>query len=425
MREERGPAEGTGLLSIDQATALVQQTLDRLRLSPKRSAQVPLAESLGLVLADSVVGDVDCPPFDKSLVDGYAVSLADVAVRPISLEVGEEVMAGSVPTQQVGGGRVVRIMTGAPLPAGTEAVIMVEETRRLPTPSTRVQVESRNVVRGQNILRKARCYAAGQTLIEAGKQLRPADIGLMAEAGYSRVAVHPRPRVAILSTGNELVSVDAQPGPGQIRNSNGAMLEALVVSAGGLPLSLGVARDEPEALEAAIRQGLSADVLLLSGGVSAGVLDLVPQVLKKLDVQQVFHKISLKPGKPLWFGAQSTSDRASLVFGLPGNPVSSLVCFELFVRPAIARMMGLRGEIVRRHAVLSEAFQHRGDRPTLFPGICDTSADGPAVRLLRWQGSADLRTCAEANCLVWFATGDADYPAGASVTVIMLGTVSG
>lgn len=419
MSEARGTRTDAGLLTVDQAGALVRAAVTE-HCSAAKTALIPLRQAIGLVLAEPIQSDADCPPFDKSLVDGYALRMADVTQLPAILEIIEEITAGDVPSREVGEGHAVRIMTGAPLPRGTEAVVMVEETAIVSDEPARVRIQAKRISAGQNILRQARCYAAGQLLIDAGKRLHAADIGLLAEAGRSQVLVRPRPRVAILSTGNELVAVDEQPGPGQIRNSNGAMLEALVESAGGTPESLGVARDNPADLEAAIRRGLNADIFLLSGGVSAGVLDLVPRTLQQLGVRQIFHKISLKPGKPLWFGCRTNANAPTLVFGLPGNPVSSLVCFELFVRPTIAQWMGLEFDPLCRTAALSADFQHRGDRPTFFPGYLETHASGSVVRMLRWQGSADLRTCAEANCLVSFAAGDADYPAGASVSLILL-----
>jgi molybdopterin molybdotransferase len=284
----------------------------------------------------------------------------------------------------------------------------------------------------------------GETVLRSGQELRASDLGLLAEVGRDRVTVIPRPTVAIISTGNELVPAAHLPGPGQIRNSNGPMLAALVQSAGAAPRDLGIVRDELDDLRRVIAQGLQADVLVLSGGVSAGVLDLVPRVLAEAGVQQVFHKVNLKPGKPLWFGAKGNAEfgmrnsecgdgssgipnsefriphSKTLVFGLPGNPASTLVCFELFVRPALRRLAGhveVRPPVMAR---LDAHFNHRGNRPTYHPGRLEQAPNGAGVVPVRWQGSADLRALALANCLIHFPAGDQEYPPGKEVEVIAL-----
>jgi molybdopterin molybdotransferase len=268
-------------------------------------------------------------------------------------------------------------------------------------------------------------------------------VGLLAEVGRVTLSAIPRPTVAILSTGNELVPAAETPGPGQIRNSNGPMLAALVQSAGAVPHDLGIARDEPDELRRLIADGLRSGVLVLSGGVSAGVLDLVPGVLAELGVRQVFHKVNLKPGKPLWFGVRADAEcgtrnpdstaaetphsafripnSSALVFGLPGNPVSTLVCFELFVRPALRRLAGRpAAEQQPLVARLTRDFTHKGNRPTYHPARLDTADGRPVVAPVAWQGSADLRAFAEANALVHFPEGDRHFPAGQEVEVLRL-----
>jgi molybdopterin molybdotransferase len=226
-----------------------------------------------------------------------------------------------------------------------------------------------------------------------------------------------------LSTGNELVPVGEIPTAGQIRNSNGPMLSALVQQAGGRFLDLGIGRDDQDALTQLVARGLEADVLVLSGGVSAGVLDLVPGVLASLGVEQVFHKVDLKPGKPVWFGVLPQPDRArdKLIFGLPGNPVSSLVCFELFVRPAIARLAGRQADrLTMQAARLTSDHHQRGERPTFFPARrCDVDGESH-VELLAWKGSADLRTLTAADCLACFPKGERAYQAGDEIDVVVL-----
>lgn len=421
-------------------------------------------ESLGLVLAETIVSPVDSPANDKSLMDGYAIVSSDVGSDGGSdgavLRVLEEVTAGAVPTRPVVSGTATRIMTGAPLPDGADAVVMVEHTEMesiqgTPADPPRVRIRATTVKLGQNILRRGQSMRAGDVVLSAGRDIRAIEIGLLAELGRTRVQAYRTPNVAVLATGNELVPPDRQPLPGQIRNSNGWMLEALVRSAGAQPVSLGVARDTRDDLSEHLQRGLAADVLVLSGGVSAGVLDLVPETLASLGVRQVFHKVHLRPGKPIWFGVREPSrsgnadsgrstaidstaidsTRPCLVFGLPGNPVSSLVCFELFVRPVLARLRGKPGGrsetsgpvMGGEHARLAHSYKHRGDRPTLWPAVLEDAADDSAdgsrrVRLLNWQGSADLRTLCDADCLVHFPPGDRAYDVGDEVLARRLAT---
>jgi molybdopterin molybdotransferase len=221
----------------------------------------------------------------------------------------------------------------------------------------------------------------------------------------------------VLSTGDEVVEASQTPGPGQIRNGNGPMLLAQVCRAGGLPQFLGIARDRRESLHPLVEEGLRRSILVLSGGVSAGKLDLVPGVLQELGVQAHFHKVEMKPGKPVFFGTRGQT----LVFGLPGNPVSALVCFELFVRPAVRRLLGhAEPGPYLIEAALTEDFAYRTDRPTYYPARLDPNSDGWRVRPVRWFGSADLRALAQANALVLFPSGDHEYRAGHVVSVLPL-----
>ncbi|MBX3411363.1 MAG: molybdopterin molybdotransferase MoeA [Pirellulales bacterium] len=408
------------MISVEDAQRLV---LEQATALP--AERVELVDSLGLVLAEAVASDIDSPPWEKSIVDGYAVRSVDLATGEAELEILEEVMAGAVPTLEVGPGQATRIMTGAPTPAGCDAVVMVEQTEVLPavSPGTlgRVRIHAAKLEAGRNILRRAAAMKCGDPVLAPGAIIRPAEIGLLAEVGKRHVLAQLRARVAVLATGDEIVSCEQKPGPGQIRNSNGPMLCGLVRRAGGTAHDLGIAADTTESLDAHVRRGLEADVLVLSGGVSAGVLDLVPGVLAANGVEQVFHKVNVKPGKPIWFGVLNREDRRRLVFGLPGNPVSSLVCFELFVRSALRQLAGERDVLPRpRWARLTRSHTIRGPRDTYHPAVLEESEAGWTVEPVAWRGSADLRALSAANSLVLFPGGDRTFEPGARLATILL-----
>lgn len=399
------------MLSVAEAQAVILQCTRPL---PPKS--IPLTpDALGTVLAEDVVSDVESPPYDKSLMDGYAVRTADLPEGSGTLQIVEEITAGRTPRQIVGAGQASRIMTGAMLPEGADAVIQVERTRSLE--NDRVEIEGPPIRPGQNILRRASETRRGDIVASARSVLRPQEFGLLAAAGRVKALTHPRPRVAVLSTGDEVVDAPATPGPCQIRNSNGPMLTAQVARAGGVPQYLGIAADRLESLRPLLEEGLRADVLVVSGGVSAGTLDLVPAVLLELGVTQRLHKVHMKPGKPAFVG---TRDNV-LVFGLPGNPVSAMVCFELFVRPALRRLAGhsdVGPQMVP--AVLSQDYKYRTDRPTYHPARLDLGAAGWQVRAAPWFGSPDLRGLTAANAFLLLPEGDHLHRAGEVFPVLRL-----
>ncbi len=411
------------MLEVSDALKLVRQTSQTLP-----PLTVPLPEALGCILAEAIASDVDSPPHDKTIVDGYAVRASDCERLPVTLQVIEEVSAGKVPTKVLGTSQAARIMTGAPIPSGCDAVVMIEETSS--TEKNSITISAPRVRAGQNIVRRASSMAQGEQVLSPGATLRSIELGLLAEVGRSTVSVIPRPRVAILPTGNELVPITSAPAPGFIRNSNGPMLAALVKDAGCQAIELDVARDETAELRQRCDEGLEADVLILSGGVSMGAYDLVPGALADLDVQQVFHKLNLKPGKPLWFGvreadsvdAGSARSRRTLVFGLPGNPVSSLVCFALFVRPALAWLAGRNdGELPRRVVSLAHAFHYRGGRASYIPASITIANDGKLLAsLVPYSGSGDLRALVRSQALLNFSGGEQLFPAGTPVEALML-----
>lgn len=368
---------------------------------------------LGRVVAEDITSDLDSPPYAKSTMDGYAVRSAD-AKSGVSLIVIEEVAAGKSPTRTVGPNEATRVMTGAPISDGADAVIPHEETELA---GNVVKLRSA-VPQGQWILPRGREMRAGEVVVPAGTLITPAAFGLLAAVGRTEVRTYPAPRLAIVSTGDELVEPGERPGPSQIRNSNGPMLLAQAAEAGAEGRYFGIARDEPQLLKAMVGEALDwADVLVLSGGVSAGKFDFVPDVLRELGMQAHFHKIRMKPGKPLLFGTRDQT----LVFGLPGNPVSSFVCFHLFVGPALRKMGG--------HAIPSPTFvqvplaadlKTRNDRPTYLPGRLESTPDGWRVRGMAWFGSADLRGLLNANALIRVDAGELAFPAGSPVATLPL-----
>lgn len=412
------------MLSVAEAQAIVLE-----HAAPPPPAVVPLAETaLGLVLAEDVASDMDMPPYDKALMDGYAVRSADLSQGHGVLTITEEITAGRMPTLPVRPGQAARIMTGAPLPEGADAVVMVERTRLLE--DDHVQIDDKPPHPGQNVLRQASEMRRGDTVLSRGTVLRPQEIGVLATVGRTSIQVFPRPQVAILATGDELVEAGRLPAPGQIRNGNSPMLTAQVCRAGGVPRNLGIAPDEMPTLKALIAEGLRSSMLVLSGGVSAGKLDLVPAALQDLGVKAHVHKIAMKPGKPILFGTKIVSPLPggegpgrrgqTLVFGLPGNPVSALVCFELFVRPAIRRLAGHAepGPFLRP-ARLMQDFAYRSDRPTYHPARLELQDGSWLVQPVAWLGSADLRSVTRANTFVLLPQGEHVHKAGTVFPVLL------
>lgn len=412
MADSPSSSKGS-LLSVAEALEIVTRHAQRL---PPQFA--PLISALGLVLAEDVPSDLDMPPYDKALMDGYAVRTADLPEGRGLLRVLEEVPAGRTPTQALVAGTATRIMTGAPIPPGADAVIMVERTR---TQDGTVQIDDRPPGPGQNILPRAAEMRRGDIVLKAAAVLRPQELGILAAVGRTAVMAIPAPRLAVLSTGDELVEVAEVPGPGQVRNSNATLLLAKAARAGAVPRSLGIGRDSLDSLRPLVADGLRDDILVLSGGVSAGDRDLVPAALAEAGVVAHFHKVSLRPGKPVFFGTcPRRIGPPALVFGLPGNPVSSLVCFELFVCPALRRLAGHDRPAPARTAALAEDFRFKTDRPTYHPARLEQEKRQQVVRPVPWLGSADLRALLAADVLLFIPPGDHHYHAGQSVEVLPL-----
>ena len=397
--------------------------LDRCRVLP--IVETELADALGLALTGAVVASEDVPPFANSAVDGYAVRAADVQSVPVELEVIDEVAAGAASARTVEPGQAIRIMTGAPMPAGADASVMVEETERLDGGS-RVRV-GRAVQAGDAVRVAGDDVIAGTALFGAGTVVTAAVAGVLASINARRVPVVRRARIAVLSTGDELVDDGSPLATGQIRESNKTMLLALVADAGAVAIDGGVVRDDEAVLEATLRAlAGECDAIITSGGVSMGDYDVVKAVLSRI-AEMRWMQIAIKPAKPFAFGLLDSAtaaepDRRVPVIGLPGNPVSSLVSFELFARPAIRQMMG--HPVIGRPmlaAVAAEPLRRRVDGKTHYIRVHGTfGPDGRLhVRSVGGQGSHQLAATALANGLAVVPDGDG-IEFGDSVPVIML-----
>jgi molybdopterin molybdotransferase len=401
------------MLSFEQALNIVKEKLAAAHPAPG-SEVVPLGEARGRVLAEDVAADRDYPPFHRSIRDGYAVRAADVAAPPARLRSRGEVRAGGYFSGTLGAGDCVSIMTGAPLPAGSDAVVMVEYTE---SQDEFVTIQ-RAVRAGENVIQQGSEAREQSCVLPRGRRLGAAELGLLATVGKSRVPVFLSPVVAILPTGDELVPVEQRPEWFQIRNSNALALSAQVVEAGGIPRCLEIAPDRPEALRRLIQEGLSADLLVLTGGVSVGKYDLVEPTLAGLGAEFYFQSVALRPGKPLVFGRVA----GKFFFGLPGNPISTYVTFALFVRPALAVLGGADfAPPLFMRARLGKAWQQKTPLTSFLPARLERSVGDPVVNLVAWQGSGDLVGTAAANCFLVLHPDQTSFAAGDWVDVMLKG----
>ena len=373
------------------------------RASPPREREaVPLAEAAGRVLAREVLADLDLPPFEKSAMDGYAVRSGDVSGEVRLRRLGES-RAGEPWTGEVASGECIAIYTGAALPASCDAVVMVEKSRR----EGSEVVLADDPAPGQHVCHRGEDIHEGERVLSPGRRLQARDLSLLASVGCDPVQVFRRPRVSILTTGDELVAPSERPGPGQIREGNTLHLAAMARAAGAEVRIAGVVSDDPLSLREAFTEALEkGDVLISTGGVSMGEYDLVGAALLDCGVEQVFHKVAIKPGKPVWFGVR---DRA-LVFGLPGNPVSCLVAHEVFVRPALAKLAGAEpsewAPRLRRARWVGEP-PRAIPRQQNLPVELGLGADGVLeARPVRWRGSADLVGLSRAEALAVVPAGE-------------------
>jgi molybdopterin molybdotransferase len=415
------------VLPFDEALSAVLVQARSFGL-PGKSESLPLLEAAGRVLAQAIAAERDQPPFDRSTRDGYAVRAADIASGR-ALQVAGSIHAGERwQGQPLAAGEAIEIMTGAPLPAGAEAVLMVEHTA-LEGAALRV-AEGRTVRVGENVVPRGAEAREGDSLLPVGRVLGAAELAVAASCGCASLEVFAQPVVAIISTGDELVELNTVPEPWQIRNSNSYALASLVQAEGGLAHQLPIARDTLEDLRERIVQGRSADLLLLSGGVSMGKYDLVEQVLTESGAEFFFTGALIQPGKPVVFGrlpkasaSQQVSGAAgqwTYFVGLPGNPVSTQVCFHLFAAPLLKALAG-RSDLVPRfvEARLAEDVKG-GARVTRFlPAELVSAWDAVTVRVVGWQGSGDVAANARGNCYAVLPVGVEVFRAGETVRVLL------
>lgn len=388
------------LLPFDEARALIAARIGEGQVPPLRET-LPLDAVLGRVLAANVAADRDYPSFNRSARDGYAVLAADVAHPPAKLRVIGETRAGEASRFHLEPGQAVRIMTGAPGPEGADAVVMQEYSQRDGDQLTLEQ----GVPSGKNLIPRGSEARAGAVVLEAGTTLGYAEIALLGSLGVAKAQVYRRPVVAILSTGDEVLPIDSKPEPYQIRNSNAYSLAAQVQRAGGEPCILPIAPDQPDRTRELIEEGLKSDLLLLSGGASVGKYDYVARVLRELDAEIFITNVAIQPGKPLVFAKVGGKP----VFGLPGNPISTMVTFEVFARIALDLLAGrsssrlpfLRGR-------LAKDFSHKPVLTRFLPAVLRGDYDDVTVDPVQWQGSGDLVGLARADCFL-VATPDRDF----------------
>jgi molybdopterin molybdotransferase len=398
------------MLSYEQARNKVIEEVGKGR-GPRSTANVSVWEALGLVLAQEVKTDREYPPFDRSTRDGYAVHSSN-ASPGAQLKCVGEIKAGDTVRDALTAGTCLQIMTGAAVPAGADAVVMIEQTSRQ---GDLVRFE-RATQRVQNIVPRGSEAAAGQVILTPGMRLGYAELALATQVGAVNLRCAKRPRVAILSTGDEVVLIDETPGEFQIRNSNSVSLSAQVRLAGGEPVVLGNAADRIEDLGEKIERGLKEDALVLSGGVSMGKYDLVESALKALGAEFFFDAVAIRPGKPAVFGIC----RGKPVFGLPGNPVSTMVTFELFVAPAIDLLSGAEARALPLvEARLAEAMKEKTGLTHFLPARVEWRGAVPEVKALKWQGSGDITALSKANCFLVVPADREKIEVGESVSVLL------
>ena len=398
------------MITVADALQIVLQ-----QAPPPGAESIPLSDSVGRFLAEDIVADTDLPPFDRAQMDGYAVRAADVAQTPARLRIAGESAAGAGWHQEMNAGEAVRIMTGAPVPKGADAVQQVELTRE----ADGVVEILEPVNEGRSIVRRADEIKKGTTVLRAGEEINAAMIATLASFGYAQIKVGARPRVAVMATGSELVDVDQKPGPDQIRDSNNYTIAAYAAQCNAIVERLPLAGDDTEELKRKIEEAAQrSDVVITSGGVSMGVYDFTKSALEELGAEIFFERVALRPGKPTVFGRLGKA----LVFGLPGNPVSVAVTFNLFARAALRAMQGAKNVALKNEtAVLSRDLKGSIDRESYLPAILSTDEKGTLLaEPLKWGGSSDFVSFARATALINVQAASAMIAAGSVVKIVRL-----
>ncbi len=397
-------------LTFEQARAVVSERMNEIASTPATESTT-LGAALGRVLAKDIRSDRDYPPFNRSARDGFAVRASDVTNPPARLKVLGQTRAGELSRFRIESGETVEIMTGAPGPEGADAVVMWEYSTR---EGEYVTLES-GVPAGKNLILQGSEAKAGDVILAAGKNLEYPEIALLAATGHSDIEVYREPRVAILSTGDEVVEVAEKPESFQIRNSNAHALAMQVRRRGGEPRILPIAPDEIHRTRELVEQGLEADMLLLSGGVSKGKYDFVERVLTDLGAEFYFTQVLIQPGKPLVFGQVAGTP----IFGLPGNPISTMVTFEVFARMALDRLAGRSDSPLPFLAArLVSDFKHKPSLTRFLPARLAGDYGDATVNPVKWQGSGDLVAFAKANCFLVASTDRASWAAGDWISVL-------
>ena len=401
------------MISVSEAIQIVRQQTHTLPVE-----QVPLPQALGRVLAQDVVADSDLPPFDRSQMDGYAVRAVDAQATPVRLRIVGESAAGRGWHQQLEEGQAVRIMTGAPVPSGADSVQQVELAHELKDGTVVELLES--IEEGKSIVKRGSEIKAGETVLTTGTMINAAMMAVLAAFGYANVAVFQRPRVAVMATGTELVAVDQKPGQDQIRDSNNYSIAAYAELAGAVVQRLPLTGDETSLLKRQIAEAAeSCDLIVTSGGVSMGVYDLTKAALKELDAELFFERVALRPGKPTVF---ARLPNGALFFGLPGNPVSVAVTFNLLARTALLAMQGASEPALKQEtAALARKVKGTVDRAAYLPVQLTTNDDGELIAFpLKWGGSSDFVAFALTTALAIVPAGTKALEAGTLVNVVRL-----
>ncbi len=401
------------MISVAEAIQIVRQ-----QTRPLPSERVKLHDALNRVLAEDIVADSDLPPFDRSQMDGYAVRAEETSDAPVRLRIVGESAAGKGWHHEVNQGEAVRIMTGAPVPAGADSVQQVELAHELKDGAVVELLESVEV--GKSIVKRGAEIKAGEIVLQSGVAINAAMMAVLAAFGYAEVVVGQRPRVGVLATGSELVSVDEKPGQDQIRDSNNYSIAAYAQLAGAVVQRLPLARDETSVLSQLISEAAkSCDAIVTSGGVSMGVYDVTKAALKELDAEIFFERVALRPGKPTVF---ARLPNGTFVFGLPGNPVSVAVTFNLFARTALLAMQGVTDPALKHEtAVLARSVKGNVDRESYLPAQLTTNDDGELIAFpLKWGGSSDFVAFAITTALIIVPAGTKTLEANSLVRVVRL-----